>query len=78
MKPYVEALRKEITLRGGLLSGGENPRTVSTVYFGGGTPTALPAEDLAGLISLIRESFILDEDAEITVEFLTFRSRHVL
>ena len=68
MKPYVEALRKEITLRGGLLSGGENPRTVSTVYFGGGTPTALPAEDLAGLISLIRESFILDEDAEITVE----------
>ncbi len=68
MKPYVEALRKEITDRGSLLSAAENPYKVSTVYFGGGTPTALPAEDLAGLISHIRESFIMDEDAEITVE----------
>lgn len=68
MKPYVETLRKEITTRGEQLSAGENPWQVSSVYFGGGTPTALPAADLAGLVSLIRNSFQLEENAEITIE----------
>ena len=38
------------------------------VYFGGGTPTILPVEVLAGLVGAIRSNFILSENCEITVE----------
>ena len=39
-----------------------------SVYLGGGTPTVLPADELAGLIEFVREVFVLKTDAEITVE----------
>ncbi len=43
-------------------------RQVSTVFIGGGTPTLLPAGDLALLISGVRDSFGLVNGAEVTVE----------
>ncbi len=41
---------------------------VSTVFFGGGTPTLLPVEDLVGILSAVREGFGLTPGAEITTE----------
>jgi oxygen-independent coproporphyrinogen-3 oxidase len=41
---------------------------VSTVFFGGGTPTLLPAADLARIIAAIRARFDVASDAEITTE----------
>jgi oxygen-independent coproporphyrinogen-3 oxidase len=41
---------------------------VSTVFFGGGTPTLLPAEHLGLIIAEIRERFGLARDVEITTE----------
>ena len=41
---------------------------VDTVYFGGGTPTLLPAACVEMLLDAIRETFDLTPDAEITVE----------
>ncbi len=38
------------------------------VYFGGGTPTALPAESIARLVSTVRNIFPLSNDCEITLE----------
>lgn len=43
-------------------------RTVDTIFFGGGTPTMLPAEQLVGLLDAIRERFPLAPDAEVTTE----------
>lgn len=43
-------------------------RPVSTVFFGGGTPTLLPASDLASMLQTIREEWTLAADAEITTE----------
>lgn len=43
-------------------------RPVDTVFFGGGTPTLLPAEQLGFVLQEIRESFGFAEDAEITTE----------
>jgi putative oxygen-independent coproporphyrinogen III oxidase len=40
----------------------------SSVFVGGGTPTYLPAADLAGIVRLVREVLPLAADAEITVE----------
>lgn len=52
---YVAALRREIELmaRRPDLSG----RRFATLYVGGGTPTALPVDDLAGIIELCLSSF---------------------
>ncbi|WP_416446967.1 radical SAM family heme chaperone HemW [Leucobacter sp. HNU] len=43
-------------------------RRVSTVFFGGGTPTLLPAGDLASMLGRIRDEWGLDAGAEVTTE----------
>jgi len=44
------------------------PRPASTVFFGGGTPTLLPAEDLARMLDAVRTTFSLAPGAEVTTE----------
>ncbi len=44
------------------------PPPVSTVFFGGGTPSLLPAEDLVEVLSGIGEMVGLQAEAEVTVE----------
>ena len=61
---YVAALRREIELWGGLLDG----PAVRTVFFGGGTPSYLPSGDISSLMATISGSFVLQNDAEITLE----------
>jgi hypothetical protein len=41
---------------------------LETVYFGGGTPTILPAEYLADILTSLRRGFGISADAEITTE----------
>ena len=43
-------------------------REIQSVFFGGGTPTMLPAVQLAGLLDEIRRHFPVSPDAEITTE----------
>jgi oxygen-independent coproporphyrinogen-3 oxidase len=43
-------------------------RPASTVFFGGGTPTLLPTDDLARMLDAVREHVGLSPDAEITTE----------
>jgi len=43
---YLDALAREIALADGVLGAGRPP--LSTVFFGGGTPTLLAASELAG------------------------------
>ncbi|MYM20557.1 coproporphyrinogen III oxidase [Brevibacterium sp. 5221] len=47
---------------------GAPPRPAATVFFGGGTPTLLPAEVLAGVLGDLRARFGLAPDAEVTTE----------
>ena len=60
------ALAQEIELyrRQGLIES----RPLQSVYFGGGTPTALPATQLVSLLKLIRSAWPIQASAEITVE----------
>jgi oxygen-independent coproporphyrinogen-3 oxidase len=41
---------------------------VPTIYFGGGTPSLLTPDQIASLLDAIRHDFIVDKDAEITLE----------
>jgi oxygen-independent coproporphyrinogen-3 oxidase len=47
---------------------GDRDLPVRTVFFGGGTPTLLPAGDLASMLGAVRDEFGLAADAEVTTE----------
>ena len=49
-------------------SKGNGKRYVNTVYFGGGTPTLMPAEDFERIFDALGECFEIAKDSEITVE----------
>ncbi len=66
IEPYVELLCKEIRETGRIAA--ELGLFLQTVYIGGGTPVALSAEQLAAVMSTIRESFDLSGAEEYTVE----------
>jgi oxygen-independent coproporphyrinogen-3 oxidase len=61
---YVAALEREIVRVGEQLEG----RTAATIFFGGGTPSLLPAEEIGRLLSACRAAFAVDPEAEITLE----------
>lgn len=63
--PFVAALKKEIE-EGGRSCPDKEP--VTSVFFGGGTPTFLPAEQLAEILETVRNSFDISKDAEISTE----------
>jgi len=59
----------ELGLARRVLDGAGLPaRRASTVFFGGGTPTLLPAADLVRMLGAVRETFGLARGAEVTTE----------
>ncbi|MFC4493223.1 radical SAM family heme chaperone HemW [Streptomyces ovatisporus] len=63
---YAATLSDEIRLARKVL--GDDPRRVETVFVGGGTPTLLPAGDLARMLAAVRDEFGLAPGAEVTTE----------
>ena len=63
---YAAQAIAEVRLARRVLGDGDVP--VSTVFFGGGTPTLLPAQDLSDMLGAIRDEFGLAADAEVTTE----------
>ena len=65
---YADTLLTEIELSREVLAEAGPLRQAKTVFFGGGTPTLLPAGDLARMLAGVRDAFGLAEGAEVTVE----------
>lgn len=66
---YASTALDEVALAARVLDGaGLGSRPVSTVFFGGGTPTMLPAEDLARVLRGIEGTWGLADGAEVTTE----------
>ena len=63
-KNYISAVLKEIELAQKTVGAAEVP----SIFFGGGTPSLMPAAELARVIQEIRERFELSPDIEITIE----------
>lgn len=61
---YSQALLREAQLWRKATDG----RPVTTVFFGGGTPSLLPLEELAALMDGLRATFAIAPDAEVTLE----------
>lgn len=63
---YTDALLREIEMEADSVLHQSAP--IHAVYFGGGTPSALSARDLARIITALRERLPLAPDCEITIE----------
>ena len=61
---YLTALTKELQYLGGCLP----QKKLQTVYIGGGTPTALSAEQLERLLQTVRDTLPMEHCIEYTVE----------
>ncbi|QOC90780.1 radical SAM family heme chaperone HemW [Micromonospora craniellae] len=64
---YADTVLAELALAARVL-GETPPGRVETVFVGGGTPTLLPADDLARILDAIDRTWGLDADAEVTTE----------
>jgi putative oxygen-independent coproporphyrinogen III oxidase len=66
---YASQAIAELGLASGVLErAGVPERRASTVFFGGGTPTLLPAPDLAAMLGAVVVTWGLAPDAEVTTE----------
>ncbi|MFE6647594.1 radical SAM family heme chaperone HemW [Nocardioides sp. NPDC057772] len=63
---YADQAIEEVRLARRVLS--ERDKQVDTVFFGGGTPTLLPAQDLTSILAAITTEFGLADDVEVTTE----------
>jgi oxygen-independent coproporphyrinogen-3 oxidase len=62
---YFSLVHEELRQKSALLS----PRKLDTVYFGGGTPSLVPAQNIVAVLSLLTShGFGLDRSTEITIE----------
>ncbi len=66
LQPYVDALKREIAAAGAAAA--RAGVKVRSVYFGGGTPTTLSANQLEQLLTALEEHFDLSGCIEYTVE----------
>ena len=66
---YASQLRSELAFGArALRASGVEDRQVATVFFGGGTPTLLPASDLVSMLGGVREQWGIAPGAEVTTE----------
>lgn len=64
MRAYLDALYKELAF----VAKHHRDKKLTTIYIGGGTPTALDEECLSKLMNMIHELFPVEESEEFTVE----------
>lgn len=65
LKPeMLKAIQQEIIERKHYLPN----KKIQSIYFGGGTPSLLSGDEVQTIIDLIRQEFIVEPDAEITLE----------
>lgn len=64
---YMEALLTEIRAAKVRDCGGKE-HIVTSIFFGGGTPTAVDADWIVKVLDTVRDCFVLAEDAEVTME----------
>ncbi|MFC4137238.1 MULTISPECIES: radical SAM family heme chaperone HemW [unclassified Microbacterium] len=65
---YADTLSTEVALASEVLAAAGGIRPLHSVFFGGGTPTLLPAGDLARMLDTTIAAFGIEDGAEVTVE----------
>ena len=63
IEPYFSALCEEIKIQAK-----KYPKRYDTIYFGGGTPSVVDPDYICETLSVLKECFEIESDAEITIE----------
>ncbi|MBS1519051.1 MAG: radical SAM family heme chaperone HemW [Bacteroidetes bacterium] len=63
-REFLSALKKEISLHSDNYRG----EIFDTVFFGGGTPSILTADEISGILTSLKENFRIERSSEISVE----------
>lgn len=63
---YVRCLCQELEIISRIIS--ETDTEIDTIYFGGGTPSAIPAEDIRTIMECVRKNFDLNKIREYSFE----------
>ena len=66
MPDYIKALCRELEIIGRMVK--ETDTKIDTIYFGGGTPTSISADDLRQVMTAVQENFDLANVREYSVE----------
>ncbi len=66
MPDYIKALCRELEIVGRIVK--ETDTKIDTIYFGGGTPTSISADDLRCIMETVAANFDLDNIREYSVE----------
>ena len=66
MPQYIEALCKELEILGKIVK--ETDTKIDTIYFGGGTPTSVSAQELRTIMEAVEKNFDLSKIREYSVE----------
>ena len=61
---YVAAFRKEIAAMRAI----SGPRVVTSMFFGGGTPSLMSPDTVAAILDAVREAWVVPDEIEITLE----------
>lgn len=64
IEPLIEAMKMELAMQVNYL----NAESIQTIYFGGGTPSAIPSKYINELITTIKKQYVVDPNAEISLE----------
>lgn len=68
LERYLGGMEMEVARRAPEASGAAGAATFTSVFFGGGTPSALSARHFTRLVTLLRSRFSIAPEAEITLE----------
>lgn len=68
IQAYIEAIKKEIKLVSQKIKEQLDGITITSIFFGGGSPTILSGDQFADLIEYIEKQFAFSAQTEITVE----------
>lgn len=66
MPDYISSLCRELKIIGEIVK--DTDTEIDTIYFGGGTPTSISAEDLEKVMRTVADNFNLDKIREYSVE----------
>lgn len=61
---FIDALLSEAEMRKSYIAG----ESVSTIYFGGGTPSVLPLKEMGRILDRLSDLFEIENTCEITIE----------
>jgi oxygen-independent coproporphyrinogen-3 oxidase len=63
-KSFIKAILKEASDRRAYLGG----ESISTIYFGGGTPSVLSPAEIRNILDTLKDIYVVEENSEITIE----------